>query len=128
MRILSWSGGDFLSSEGTIRLWDAATGQQIGHAIPHDHPIQDALLTEDGTPILSWYSDMLYFWDADTGPQIVPAMKYVRRDTDADFERLGRPEQPPIGGIARCGTYRPRGCQVRSDIVARPTPWPGRVC
>ena len=36
-RILSWS------DDNTLRLWDAATGQQIGPAMRHDGPVRGAL-------------------------------------------------------------------------------------
>jgi hypothetical protein len=54
-RILSW-GGDGL------RLWDAATGQQIGPTIPHPQ-VRGALLTKDERRILSWAADDLHLWD-----------------------------------------------------------------
>jgi hypothetical protein len=69
-RILSWS------DDSTLRLWDAATGQQIGPTMKHDG-IEGALLTKDGRRILSWSSDStLRLWDAATGLPIGPAMKH----------------------------------------------------
>ena len=59
-RILSWSNGN------TLRLWDAATGQQIGPAMKHDDQVNGAVLTKDERRILSWSSDnTLRLWDAD---------------------------------------------------------------
>ena len=37
-RILSWS------EDKTVRLWDVATGRQIGPAMTHDGPVLGALL------------------------------------------------------------------------------------
>jgi WD40 repeat protein len=69
-RILSWSADD------TLRLWDAATGQQIGPAMKHDG-VLGALLTKDERRILSWSADgTVRLWDAATGQQIAPAMKH----------------------------------------------------
>jgi WD40 repeat protein len=45
-RILSWS------RDNTLRLWDAATGQQIGPAMKHDGDGRGALLTKDESRIL----------------------------------------------------------------------------
>jgi WD40 repeat protein len=57
-RILSWS------ADGTVRLWDAASGQQIGPAMKHDRDgamlrkdVNGAVLTKDETRILSWSAD-----------------------------------------------------------------------
>jgi WD40 repeat protein len=74
-RILSWSGG---RSGGSLSLWDAATGQQIGPAMKHDgNRVFGALLTKDESRILSWSDDKtLRLWDAATGQQIGPAMKH----------------------------------------------------
>jgi WD40 repeat protein len=38
-RILSWSG------DGTLRLWDAATGAQIGPPMKHDDSVSGALFS-----------------------------------------------------------------------------------
>ena len=50
-RILSWS------IDRTLRLWDIATGQQIGPAMKHDGAVVGARLTKDKTRILSWSDD-----------------------------------------------------------------------
>jgi WD40 repeat protein len=69
-RILSWSW------DKTLRLWDAATGAQIGPAMRHDEVVMGALLLDDGRRILSWsYDKTLRLWDAATGRQIGPAMR-----------------------------------------------------
>jgi WD40 repeat protein len=65
-RILSWS------KDNTLRLWDVATGQQVGPAMKHDDAVNGALLTKDGTRILSWSDDAsLRLWDIATRRQIV---------------------------------------------------------
>ena len=46
-RILSWS------DDHTLRLWDVATGQQIGPAMKHDLVVTGAVLTKDETRVLS---------------------------------------------------------------------------
>jgi WD40 repeat protein len=58
-RVLSWS------DDYTLRLWDVATGQQIGPAMKHDNWVMGALLTNDETRILSWSrGHTLRLWDA----------------------------------------------------------------
>ena len=51
-RILSWS------EDKTVRLWDVATGRQIGPAMTHDDFVNGALLSRDESRILSWSWDM----------------------------------------------------------------------
>jgi hypothetical protein len=70
-RILSWS------KDGTLRLWDVATGQQVGPAMRHEAAVYGALLTKDEQRIISWSEDAtLRLWDVATAQQIVPAMKH----------------------------------------------------
>jgi len=53
------------SYDRTLRLWDVATGQQIGPAMKHDNSVSGAVLTKDETRILSWSDDhTLRLWDA----------------------------------------------------------------
>jgi WD40 repeat protein len=69
-RILSWSGVD-----KTARLWDVATGRQIGPSMTHDSWVAGALLNRDESRILSWSRDhTVRLWDVATGRQIGPAM------------------------------------------------------
>ena len=99
-RILSWS------EDNTLRLWDAATGQQIGPAMKHDDSVSGALLTKDETRILSWSQDhTVRLWDVATGQQIGPAMKHddwVRRrpadeGRDAHPVLVQRRHPAPVG-------------------------------
>ena len=80
-RILSWS------DDGTLRLWDVATGQQIGPAMKHGDTVVGPLLMNNETRILSWSTGTvsrdgdhtLRLWDVATGQQIGPAMKHDGR-------------------------------------------------
>jgi hypothetical protein len=77
-RIVSWS------ADRTVRLWDAATGQQIGPAMKHERPVPGALLTKDERRILSWSEDgTLRLWDAATGQQIGLTMEHEFSPTAA---------------------------------------------
>jgi len=46
-RILSWGGNE-------LRLWDAATGQEIGPAMKHEHAVRGTFFTKDERRVLSW--------------------------------------------------------------------------
>ncbi|TBB38567.1 TIR domain-containing protein [Rhizobium ruizarguesonis] len=70
-RALSWS------ADKTLRLWNLATGQQIGLAMQHDDAVYGALLMPDGARVLSWSADKtLRLWNLTTGQQIGPAMQH----------------------------------------------------
>jgi WD40 repeat protein len=90
-RILSWS------NDHTLRLWDVATGQQIGPAMKHGSDVNGAVLTKDETRVLSWSNDhTLRLWDVATGQQIGPAMKHDSHVVGAvTVERID-------GGKLRC--------------------------
>lgn len=58
-RILSWS------EDKSVRLWDAATGRQVGPAKMHGDMVRGALLSRDESRILSWSNDKsVRLWDA----------------------------------------------------------------
>ena len=70
-RILTWS------ADGTARLWDAATGAQIGPALKHDKSVYGAVFSTDQHRILTWSFDgTARLWDAASGGQIGPALKH----------------------------------------------------
>ena len=57
-RILSWY------YDGTLRLWDAATGAAIGEPLRHEGSVSGAVYSPDGKRILSWSNDgTLRLWD-----------------------------------------------------------------
>ncbi|MBY3213462.1 WD40 repeat domain-containing protein [Rhizobium laguerreae] len=57
-RALSWSDDE------TLRLWDLASGQQMGPAMQHDASVNGALLTPDGSRALSRSDDeTLRLWN-----------------------------------------------------------------
>ena len=64
-RILSWS------KDGTVKLWEAETGEQIGPTMKHDGPVNGVRLTKNGERILSWSgvynSGEVRMWDVQTG-------------------------------------------------------------
>ena len=49
----------------TLRLWDTATGTQIGPAMRHDDSVSGTLFSRDDRRILSWSTDRtLRLWNA----------------------------------------------------------------
>ena len=68
-RILTWS------EDGTARLWEAATGVQIGPNIEHGRMIKGAVFSADQKRILTW-NISARLWDAATGAQIGPALQH----------------------------------------------------
>ena len=70
-RILTWS------DDKTARLWNAATGAQIGPALTHDDWVSGAVFSKDETRILTWSADnTARLWNAATGAQIGPALTH----------------------------------------------------
>ena len=70
-RILTWS------DDSTARLWNAATGAQIGPALRHDGAVSGAVFSKDETRILTWSDDKTArLWNAATGAQIGPALRH----------------------------------------------------
>ena len=74
-RILTWSGG-------TTRIWETATGKQIGRSLQHKEDVNGAVFSQDEKRILTWSGDATArIWDAATGKQIGPSLQhenYVR--------------------------------------------------
>lgn len=56
------------SSDNTARLWDAATGEQIGEAMTHHKPVRAVAFSPDGTRIATASNDgTARQWDAASG-------------------------------------------------------------
>ncbi len=56
------------SSDGTVRLWDIETGNEIRRFIAHENAINSIALSDDGGLILSGGCDgRVFLWDIETG-------------------------------------------------------------
>ena len=56
------------SWDNTVRLWDTATGHQIGEPLRHDNEVTSVAFSPDGTRIVSGSRDnTVRLWDAATG-------------------------------------------------------------
>ena len=67
-RILTWS------EDGTGRLWDVETGEQVGPAFEHEDPVKGAAFSKDETRVLTWSYKEAQVWDAASGAPIGPAL------------------------------------------------------
>ena len=83
--VLSWG------SDGTIRLWDASTGQPVGAVMHHDGPdsiVFGAQFDRDQARILSWGSDRtVRLWDASSGRSVGAPMRHEGSVSGAQFDR-----------------------------------------
>ncbi|MEZ6030889.1 MAG: TIR domain-containing protein [Hyphomonadaceae bacterium] len=69
-RVLTWS-------DDTAKLWDVATGKQVGHDLLHAGQLLGAAFSRNGALILTWRADRTArLWDAATGKQIGPAVQH----------------------------------------------------
>ncbi|KAJ8691471.1 hypothetical protein PTI98_011040 [Pleurotus ostreatus] len=64
------------SCDKTIRIWDAATGQQVGDALTgHEDEVTSVAFSPDGAQIVSGSCDKtIRIWDAATGQQVGDAL------------------------------------------------------
>ncbi|WP_300998373.1 TIR domain-containing protein [Hyphomonas sp.] len=101
-RILTWSW------DNTARLWDTATGAQIGPALKHENDVYGAAFSKDDARILTWSGVHLgivgdaRLWDAATGAQIGPALKHDGPVSGAAFSK----DEARILTWSRDGTAR----------------------
>jgi hypothetical protein len=80
-RILTWS------RDGTARLWNAATGTQIGPPLKHDGWVYGAVFSQDESRILTWSDTTARLWNTATGAQIAPPLKHDDRVIGAVFSQ-----------------------------------------
>jgi WD40 repeat protein len=60
------------SIDNTVRVWDAATGRQLGWNLTHDHDVNGAIFSKDETKILTWsYDNTARLWDI-SGKEFLP--------------------------------------------------------
>ncbi|KOX15613.1 WD40 repeat domain-containing serine/threonine protein kinase [Nocardiopsis sp. NRRL B-16309] len=65
--------GDTLAtagSDGTVRLWDAGTGDQVATLTGDSDDVHSVAFSPDGTTLASGGGDTVRLWDAGTGDQV----------------------------------------------------------
>jgi WD40 repeat protein len=87
---ISDDGTKFLTwnFDNEARLWDAATGAQIGLSLIHEAYIKGAIFSKDGSKVLTWSDDKTArIWDATTGRQIISSLKHEYKVRGATFSK-----------------------------------------
>jgi hypothetical protein len=80
--VLTWS------FDNTARLWDTATGAQIGPPLTHDAAVIGAVFSKDGGRILTWsWDNTARLWDAATGARIGPPLTHNSAVSGAVFSK-----------------------------------------
>ena len=81
-------------TDGTARLWDAATGQALTPPLKHESEVLGAAFDADGRRVLTWSEDgTARLWDAATGQALTPPLKHEggglrARPSSADGRRV----------------------------------------
>jgi WD domain, G-beta repeat len=79
------------SRDKTARVWDAATGKQIGEPMKHEGEVNSAQFSPDGQRVVTASSDKTArVWDAATGKQIGEPMKHEDEVLSAQFSPDGQ--------------------------------------
>src|SRR6266480_2354343 len=78
------------SYDKTARLWDVASGKQIGAAMKHEKSVNSAQFSPDGQRILTASSDKVALWDAASGKPIGEPMKHENYVNAAQFSPDGQ--------------------------------------
>jgi WD40 repeat protein/serine/threonine protein kinase len=78
------------TADGSIRLWDADTNEQIGHVMKRGSRIKTALFTADGGAIMASYFDgSARQWDVRTGLEIGPPLRQTKEIMAMDLSDDG---------------------------------------
>lgn len=79
------AGGD-----GTVRIWDAATGKEITLLKGHTGPVFDVTYSQDGTRILTaGYDRTARVWDVSSGIELFSPLRHEDLITEAKFNGKG---------------------------------------
>jgi hypothetical protein len=114
MRILTASG------DNTARLWDAATGEEIGLPFHDDEGVINAAFSPDGTRLVTGSAGPLHLWDIPVrlaeAPQWMPDLVAAISGYEAEpggklrevprAERVERAKRLPDSGEDRVGWSR----------------------
>jgi WD40 repeat protein/tRNA A-37 threonylcarbamoyl transferase component Bud32 len=79
-------------NDGKARLWDAATGKQIGPGLRHDAPLDTLAFSPDGKTIATVCSleDTVRLWETATGSLVGPPLRHASSVNDIAISPDGR--------------------------------------
>jgi len=100
--VFSRDGSRVLTASGdTARIWDAATGEQLGKTMRHQGPINSALFSSDGRRVVTASGYMARIWDAFTGEHLGKTKPHEHEVRSALFSSDGRRVLTASGDAAR---------------------------
>jgi len=74
----------------TARIWDTATGDQVGAPLPHERPVLQVIFSPDGTRAATASEDKTArVWDAATGKPVTPPLPHKGTVFDVQFRPDG---------------------------------------
>ena len=78
------------SDDGSVRIWNALTGEPIGAPLQHEKAVKGAWFNPDGTHVLSVTANGHGFiWDVATGRTIGKTLRHIDAINDAVFSPDG---------------------------------------
>ena len=79
------------SGDNAARVWDAASGKQIGEPMKHEIHVNSAQFSPDGQRVVTASNDnTARIWDAASGKQISEPMKHANAVNSAQFSPDGQ--------------------------------------
>ena len=88
------------AEDGKARVWDVATGAQIGMPLDHGPKIHYAELSANGKHLLTCGRMVTRLWLVESGKELSPPIKHVRQGGWARFSPDGRRVATPGDGKA----------------------------
>jgi WD40 repeat protein/serine/threonine protein kinase len=91
------------AGDGTVRLWDVATGREVHRFSGHDKPVEDLAYSPDGRQALTASQDKaVRLWDVQTGKEI----RELKGHTDFAYRVAFSPDGRRALSGSRDGTIR----------------------
>jgi eukaryotic-like serine/threonine-protein kinase len=80
----------FVGSEDAVRIWDTATGTQVGRSLLHPHPVKQLLVAPDGSLLATVCRDArVRLWDLTTGTELGSGLLHSQPARNATFDTRG---------------------------------------
>src|SRR5262249_42998200 len=110
------------SLDGTLTIWDMATGQEVGTYRGHERDVRELVYSPDGKRALALGSDrVLRSWDATRGPDYHPlkCRGAWHAVFSADGRRIAAAACQPIGGLWGITVWDAQTRKVLRGLAAR---------